>query len=339
MKILIALALAQSFGGIAYLFPRAGPDDHTWHHAKTRVNDAWLHTDARGEGVLIAQPDTGWVPHRSIPRERLDLEHQFDFTRNDANALDDLQARDGFIAVPGHCTQAQALIVGPEIGVAPASTIMPLKISSGVILTDPVPLTRAIEYATRHRADLIVIAQGTPLYDDDMHRAVRAATDAGVVVIAAAGNGTPFVVYPAAFDEVIAVAATTVDDDAFTFSSFGEAVDLSAPGAEVYTAWSARNPLSGVREDVVRATYGTTLASAQVAGALALWLSHHRARGIDPRALYGEQHARVVRDLLIKSARRPAGWRPERYGAGVLDADALIASALPPSPRSSSMMR
>ena len=66
-----------------------------------------------------------------------------------------------------------------------------------------------------------------------------AASDAGLVLVASAGN-TPTKVAgarsnPAAFPEVISVGATDVNDDLASFSTFGGHQELVAPGVETPT--------------------------------------------------------------------------------------------------------
>ena len=64
-----------------------------------------------------------------------------------------------------------------------------------------------------------------------MHDAIRYADAAGVVLVAATGNESDnTLLYPAAYDETIAVGATNENDDLASFSSYGENIDIVAPG-------------------------------------------------------------------------------------------------------------
>lgn len=146
--------------------------------------------------------------------------------------------------------------------------------------------------------------------------AVDYAWDKGVVMVAAAGNdGNSAMNYPAAYDKVIAVAATTAVDDRASFSSFGSWVSLMAPGENIIA--TVPNELCIFYADILRAFYdpdadacldwysGTSMASPHVAGAAALVWAH----------LYGVQLAtpdtcsdngipcnQVVRDRLEQTA-------------------------------------
>jgi subtilisin len=85
------------------------------------------------------------------------------------------------------------------------------------------------------------------------------------VLVASAGNFSPgTVLYPAAFDSVVAVSATYQDDTLGTFSSYGPQVELAAPGHNIYST-----AIGGG----YRTNYGTSQAAPHVAGAAALVIS------------------------------------------------------------------
>ena len=50
------------------------------------------------------------------------------------------------------------------------------------------------------------------------------------MVAAAGNNATTDAMYPAAYDGVISVSAATIDEDLASYSSYGESVDVAAPG-------------------------------------------------------------------------------------------------------------
>lgn len=73
----------------------------------------------------------------------------------------------------------------------------------------------------------------------EIQQAIRALVDDGVVVVAASGNDSGPVNYPAAYPETIAVGATDDTDSVASFSSFGPELDIVAPGVDVpSTIWS-----------------------------------------------------------------------------------------------------
>ena len=68
--------------------------------------------------------------------------------------------------------------------------------------------------------------------------ACQYAYEEGVLLVAAAGNDgscTDCVSYPAAYEEVMAISATSEDDSLASFSSTGPEIELAAPGEDVYS--------------------------------------------------------------------------------------------------------
>jgi Subtilase family/IPT/TIG domain len=156
-------------------------------------------------------------------------------------------------------------------GAAPDVTIMPLVIGSG----GSVDLTlgaAAIRYAADHGADVVNASWGGPAGGwalDDLRSAVAYAASKGVVVVVAAGNDArdrdAAPLYPASLTEanVVTVGSSTAADTRSDFSAWGAgSVDLFAPGTTVFTTWN---------DGGYRLISGTSIASPQVAGAVALY--------------------------------------------------------------------
>ncbi|MFO1491569.1 MAG: S8 family serine peptidase [Kiritimatiellia bacterium] len=135
----------------------------------------------------------------------------------------------------GHGTQMALLasgVVAPD-GVT-AGDLQPFLAvrafdDSGVATSDGI--LRSIEFAQSSGAKVLSLSWGTTQPSDFLAAAVKDAQDAGMIVVAAAGNeptGQP--VYPAAFPGVVAVAATDAEGNRWEKSNYGSFVDLSAPG-------------------------------------------------------------------------------------------------------------
>lgn len=118
-------------------------------------------------------------------------------------------------------------------GTMPAVKIMPLKVfGTGDAATSDV--IRAIEYAVAHGADVINMSLGGEEKSQALENACQAAVDAGVLVVAAAGNdGTSDPCYPAAYSCVVGVGAVTSENLLYKNSQYGEGVYVVAPGAGI----------------------------------------------------------------------------------------------------------
>jgi subtilisin family serine protease len=120
----------------------------------------------------------------------------------------------------------------------------------------------------------MVLAFGSQGPSQAMADAITAAVEKGVTVVAAAGNnGNYQCLYPAKYDNVIAVACTNDIDELSSFSNFHEALTLCAPGEttmqgeQAVLASSVVGPLPG---NLWAAASGTSMSTGFAAGAAVL---------------------------------------------------------------------
>lgn len=310
----------------------SAPTPYEWSLDDMNTRQAWAVPGAdapQGAGVLIGHLDTGFTLHPEVEGS-WQLKGSRDFVDDDADARDELDS--GVLLFPSHGTGTGSVIAsgdGPAgvahvSGVAPQARLLPLRVGRSVIHLSMLGVTRAIRHASEQGCQVITMSLGGPFGWWFLHRAVQDAVDRGVLVLAAAGNQVGFVVYPAAFDEVIAVAASNLVRRPWSGSSRGSAVDVTAPGEEVWNAQTLEQ--GGGLQFEVRPGSGTSFATANVAGLAALWLAHHGSARL---ARYGAQLPAVFKQLLIASCRTPSGWDTERYGAGIVDAERLLHAELP----------
>ena len=134
--------------------------------------------------------------------------------------------------------------------------------------------------------------------------AMQYAADKGVVMVAAAGNGSceDCVIFPASAAETIAVSATDQNDELAEFSSTGPEIELAAPGVDC---------LSTVPGDSYGYASGTSMAAPHVSAAAAVLMAAGLA---DPEE---------VRSRLVDSA-DDIGLADHQQGGGRLN----VASAL-----------
>jgi serine protease len=122
-----------------------------------------------------------------------------------------------------------------------------------------------IVYAAVSGADVINMSWGGPSFSTTGQNVVDFAVSQGCVMIAAAGNddvSSEF--YPAAYDDVVSVAATSSNDTKASFSNYGTWIDVSAPGNNIYSTEVGNS--YGNKS-------GTSMASPMVAGLAGLMKS------------------------------------------------------------------
>lgn len=310
--------------------PLPGTADHMWALNTLRVPQAWARAGTRGRGIVVAQPDTGVTAHPELA-PGIDTARDRDLLDNDADATDPLTKRGWWMDNPGHGTSTASVVIsrdpGAVVGSAPQATLVPLRSNRSVVLVFDGDVARAIEYARQIGSHVITMSLGGVGFSPALRAAIRAAIRDGVLVLAAAGNQVGFVVAPANYGEVIAVAASNVQDRPWSGSSHGPAVDITAPGESVHVA-RAKKGGGGVNEYTTGLGSGTSFAVALTAGVAALWLAHHGRDTLITK--YGKANLQAVfADTLRRSARRPKNWNTNDYGPGIVDADAVLRTALP----------
>jgi serine protease len=296
-----------------------------WPEAMEAMPDA----SRGGVGISIGQPDSGYTLHPNLGAAGLDLNRDRDVIDGDDDALDDLVPNPLWpFPNPGHGTATASVIVGQGtategiVGLAGRSLLIPIRATESVVQVFDSDVAKAVAHARQVGCHVVTMSLGGKGFfglRDEIQRAV----DAGMIVMAAAGNYADIVTAPASYDNCLAVAATGPGDTLWADSSRGTAVDVSMPGACVYVAgYTDTTP-------IVRMANGTSYAVAHLAAAAALWLAHHGREFLINR--YGARH---IQAAFLATVRWPGvcvvppGWDPG-YGVGRVDLLALLNAPLP----------
>ncbi len=139
-----------------------------------------------------------------------------------------------------------------------------------------------VMWAVEHGADVILMGFSNPGYSENLQLAIDYAWENDVVLVAAVGNdglGEP--TYPAGDEGVMGVSATDQEDALASFSNFGPATFIGAPGVSM---------MSTTADGVYAAGGGSSASSAVVAGAAAL------LRAVDPTLTNGVIVGRLARN-------------------------------------------
>jgi thermitase len=114
--------------------------------------------------------------------------------------------------------------------------IMPIKVLDASGSGTDSDVADGIVWAADNGAGVINLSLGSAGYSYTLDSAVQYAWSKGAVVVAAAGNeSTSLPSYPAAYQNVLSVAATDQTDRLASFSNYGSWVDVAAPGVSIYS--------------------------------------------------------------------------------------------------------
>lgn len=266
-----------------------------WNQRRIQLPQAWQLT--QGTPVLVAVIDSG-----------IDLAHP-EFAGRIQNGFDyvdfDTTPQDTF----GHGTHVAGVIGAAgnnSRGVAGAAwnvQLLPMRVLDGNGLGTGSNIAQAILASANRGAKVINLSLALSGPSVTVYDAIVAARNQDALLVAATGNASqpnqpPVAVsYPAAYPEVIAVAATTRGDERATYSNGGAAVELAAPGGEASDAIYSTS-----RNGNYALLYGTSMAAAHVSGVAALL-----------RSLAPQWSAAAVRDALRNSADK-VGSQPYNQG-------------------------
>ncbi|HMB71628.1 MAG TPA: S8 family serine peptidase [bacterium] len=226
------------------------------------------HQLSTGAGARVAVLDTGVDPQHSLLAGALELlppgggleSHEL------PNGLDDDE--DGVIdEAYGHGTH----VAGIVRQVAPDATIIPIRVLTAEGYGSLWDIMRGLRLAEELQADAVNLSLSLSAPLDVIDHGLWLLSDAGIAVVAAAGNAGPAEPkYPATSALVFGVAASAADSLA-DFSGAGSDLVIAAPGVAVLSAYPG---------EALAWASGTSMATPVVSASVALVQSE---RGLSPK--------------------------------------------------------
>lgn len=339
------------------LKPLFTPNDpavqYQWHYPLINLPTAWDVTTGDSD-VVVAIIDTGILPNHP------DLQGQwvpgYDFIRNsevagDGDGIDPDPTDPGVGAEAGSGSYHGSHVAGTVAaagnngvgvaGVAHGVRVMPLRALSDTGGTS-YDVAQAVRYAAglandsgrlpdRH-ADVINLSLGGEGFSSITQALYREVRDAGIIVVAAAGNeASSQPGYPASYEGVISVSAVDAQRQITRYSNRGTFIDVAAPGGDNSRDVAGDGYPDGVlstgatgagaeREYAYTFISGTSMAAPHVSGVIALMKSVNPALG--PEAV-DELLGRGELTVNLGDA-----GRDDLYGHGLIDAQRAVNAAL-----------
>lgn len=273
----------------------------SWGVTRIDAPSAWAH--ATGKGVRVGVVDTG-----------VNMSHP-DLAENVKAGFDAISETEGVGDDNGHGTHVAGIIAALDngfgvVGVAPEAHMYAVKAFDSKGKGMASDIIQGIAWCIDQDVRIINMSFGTVDSGKALELAISKAAEAGILLVAASGNtgGQNTVLYPARDPHVVAVAASTEDDQIAAFSSSGPEVDIAGPGTDVYSTYTGQR---------YKTLSGTSMACPHVTGVAALVLS------AVPRL-----SAKEVEGHICETATAISGFPREQQGAGLVNAEAAVASAV-----------
>lgn len=244
----------------------------------------------------------------------------------------------------GHGTRTASVICGSVAGkfrgVAPGLPLIPYRAVNGVDLTSvrSKRVAEALETAVKGGGcEVISISLGTPSKAERLGQALDWAYEKGIIVVAAGGQYTNRVVYPARYARSIGVGGVRANRtvwhpyyvDAAKSAEDLKYIDVWAPAKKVLVATTDRKDKNDPEfHDRYDFKSGTSYATAHVAAAAAMWVARHYD---ELRSRYRRPWQRVeaFRATIRATGTAIKGSYPRKKKTRILDIDALLRLALP----------
>lgn len=273
-----------------------------WGVDLVKAPKLWSFT--KGEGMKIAVLDTG------IDFNHPDLADNYkkgiNFTSSNSSDVMDRK---------GHGTHVAGIIAAVDndkgiVGVAPKAELYICKVLADDGNGSISSIIEGIHWAINQEVDIISMSLGASVDPGkQFYDAIKLARENGIIIVAASGNENSNVVWPAAYEEVLAVGAIDQSLDRASFSNYGKELDVTAPGVDILSTYPGNRYAT---------LSGTSMATPMVAGVVALIQAYCRLNNI-------KATPEKIIELIQESSRDLGEFgRDDSFGQGLIDLSLLV---------------
>lgn len=273
-----------------------------------------------GQPVIVGVVDAGVAPHQDFADRLLAGWNVLTQTVGTTESCS------------GHGTHVAGIIAAKRnngmaiAGMNDAAIILPVQVFNNTCGSTEAIVAEGFVWAADHDARIINASIHGYNRSQVLEDAVNYCYDAGILLVAIAGNNEAEVAYPGKYEHAVAVAATTNTDQRANFSNNGPEVEIAAAGSNIVST------IGGISTTLKS---GTSMAAPHVAGLASLLLG--RAPWLTPDALWA-----LIRDTADDvddpGFDEDTGWGRinahsavttllERLAAGDLDADGTVGAS------------
>jgi len=287
--------------------PDQPQQEFPWNMLMIGADLAWPQT--QGTSVRVAVLDTG-----------IDLNHPdlFENIKSHINIINPKKTGDDD---SGHGTHVAGIIAAVDnaigvIGVGPKIELYAVKVldkKGRGWLSD---LIDALDWCLDKNIQIINMSLGSLQDNSSFHEAVKNAYQAGITLVAAAGNygqQDGIISYPARYSETIAVSSVDLFGNLDPFSSFGNEIDMTAPGVDVRSTFN---------DGFYALMSGTSMSAPHVTGTAALILCTIPYRQFDKNYNGIWDPSEVL--MKLKLTAQSLGLPVQQQGAGLVRTDEAI---------------
>ncbi len=274
-----------------------------------RINADWAWPISTGATIKVGILDTG-----------IDLDHP-DLLDNIKGSVNFIKPKKSGDDDNGHGTHVAGIIAASDndigvIGTGPEIYLYALKVldkKGRGWLSD---LIEGMEWCIQNEVQVINMSLGSAADNQSFYEAILNAYEAGITLVAAAGNNGEFggsIDYPAKYAETIAASAVDQFCQFAIFSSFGPEIDITAPGVDIKSTY---------RRDSYMIMSGTSMAAAHVTGVVALVLTTSPLTyyDVDGDGVWDPGEVK----MRLKDTAEELALPPYQQGAGLARADNVL---------------